>query len=90
MGSSKTSNTPIPIDLVINTILEHVFSEKDVGVIFKSNLTFEEHNCAASEESKLNSWFDSKEFFHLSYPLFKQLYTTFVRTSLGIHKLSGH
>ena len=35
-----------------------------------------------SEESKLDSWFDSKEFLYLSLSLFRQLYTSFVRSHL--------
>ena len=52
-----------------DTTLEHVFSEKDLGVIIDSNLSFEEHILAQVRKAN-------------SLSLFRQLYTSFVRPHL--------
>ena len=65
-----------------NTMLERVIGEKDLWVIFDSNLSFEEHILA--EVTKANSmvYLIRRSFFHLSPSSFWQLYATFVRPHL--------
>ena len=65
-----------------DTVLEHVFSEKDLGVIFDSNLSFEEHILAQVRKANSMVGLIKRSFFHLSPSLFCQLYTTFVRPHL--------
>ena len=63
-------------------MLDHVFSEKDLGVIFDSDLSFEEH--IFNQVKKANSMVGliKRSFFHLTPDLFRQLYITFVRPHL--------
>ena len=65
-----------------NKVLDHVFSEKDLGVIFDSDLSFEEH--IFNQVKKANSMVGliKRSFFHLTPDLFRQLYITFVRPHL--------
>ena len=65
-----------------DTVLEHVFSEKDLGVIFDSDLSFEEHILAQVRKANSMVGLIKRSFFHLSPSLFRQLYTTFVRPHL--------
>ena len=62
--------------------LEHVFEEKDLGVVFDSELTFEVH--ITSKIKKANSMIGviRRSFSFLDGKLFKQLYTSFVRPHL--------
>ena len=62
--------------------LEHVFQEKDLGVIFDTELKFEEH--IAAKVNKANSIIGviRRSFHYLGEDLFKTLYTTFVRPHL--------
>ena len=62
--------------------LEHVFEEKDLGVTIDSELKFEEH--ISNKVNKANSiaGLIRRSFAHLDGPLFKRLYTTFVRPHL--------
>ena len=57
-----------------NKMLDHVFSEKDLGVIFDSNLSFEEH--IFNQVKKENSMVAliKRSFFHLIPNIFCQLY----------------
>ena len=67
---------------VYNNELEHVFDEKDLGVIMDSNLSFEEH--IVSKVNKANSIMGliRRSFSFLDCRLFKKLYTSFVRPHL--------
>ena len=65
-----------------DTVLEHVFSEKDLGVIFDSDLSFEEHLLAQVRKANSMVGLRKRSFFHLSPSLFRQLYTIFVRPHL--------
>ena len=65
-----------------DTMLEHVFSEKDLGVIFNSDLSFEEHILAQVRKANSMVGLIKRSFFHLSPSLFRQLYTTFLRPHL--------
>ena len=62
--------------------LEHVFSEKDLGVIMDSDLTFEEH--ILDKIKKANSILGQirRSFTYLNPKLLRQLYVTFVRPIL--------
>ena len=62
-----------------DTVLEHVFSKKDLGFIFDSNLSFEEHILAQVRKANSMVGLIKRSFFHLSLSLVRQLYTTFVR-----------
>ena len=77
-----TSDTHIPTNLNGDTVLEHVFSEKDLGVIFDSDLSFEEHILVQVRKANSIVGLIKRSFFHLSPSLFRQLYTTFVRPHL--------
>ena len=62
--------------------LEHVFEEKDLGVIIDMNLSFQEH--ISTKINKANSIMGliRRTFCYLDAELFKKLYTTFVRPHL--------
>ena len=62
--------------------LEHVFEEKDLGVLIDSELTFEEH--ISKQVNKANSILGviKRSFNDLSPSAFCTLYTTFVRPHL--------
>ena len=40
-----------------NKVLDHIFSEKDLGLILDSNLSFEQHYIQPSNKSKFNGQF---------------------------------
>ena len=63
-------------------ILDHVFSEKDLGITIDSELTFEEH--IMNQVKKANSIVGliKRSFEYLSPQLFKKLFTSFVRPHL--------
>ena len=62
--------------------LEHVFEEKDLGVVMDSNLNFEDH--IISKVNKANSIMGliRRSFSFLDGNLFKKLYISFVRPHL--------
>ena len=62
--------------------LEHVFNEKDLGVIFDADLTFEEH--ISSKVNKANEIMGliRRGFSFLDADFFKKLYVSFVRPHL--------
>ena len=64
------------------TELEHVFSEKDLGVIIDSELTFEEHINAKIQKANIMSGLIRRSFSFLDGKLFKKLYVAFVRPHL--------
>ena len=65
-----------------DTELEHVFNEKDLGVVIDSDLSFKDH--IAEKIRKANSIVGLiyRSFDHLSPKLLRQLYVTFVRPIL--------
>ena len=65
-----------------DTVLGHVFSEKDIGVIFGSDLPFEEHILTQVRKANSMVGLIKRSFLRLSPSLFRQLYTTFVRPHL--------
>ena len=58
-----------------------LFSE-DLGVIFDSDLSFEEHIFEHVRKANSMVGLIRRSFFHLSPSLFRKLYTTFVRPHL--------
>lgn len=68
--------------LLNNQQLDHVFEEKDLGVILDSNLRFEEH--IATKVKKANSIVGliRRSFSYLDGKLLKTLFTSFVRPHL--------
>ena len=65
-----------------DTVLDHVCSEKDLGVTFDNDLSFEKH--LFNQVKKANSMVGliKRSFFHLTPDLFRELYVTFVRPHL--------
>ena len=64
------------------TVLEHVFREKDLGVIIDSELSFEEHISNQIKKSNSILGLIRRSFSHLSPKSFRQLYISFVRPHL--------
>ena len=62
--------------------LQHVFEEKDLGVIIDSDLKFEEHMAQKIKTANIVMGLIRRSFSFLDYKLFKKLYTTFVRPHL--------
>ena len=62
--------------------LEHVFEEKDLGVIIDSELKFEEHMSAKIKKANSIVGLIRRSFSFLDCKLFKKLYITFVRPHL--------
>ena len=62
--------------------LEHVFSEKDLGVTFDTELQFEEHITSKVNKANAIVGLIRRSFSFLDCHLFKKLYTTFVRPHL--------
>ena len=54
-----------------DTVLEHVFSKKDLGVIFDSDLSFEKHILAQVRKANSMVGLIKRSFFHLSHSLFR-------------------
>ena len=62
--------------------LEHVFEEKDLGILIDNNLRFEEHISSKVHKANAIVGLIRRTFNFLDCKLFKQLYTTFVRPHL--------
>ena len=62
--------------------LEHVFEEKDIGVTFDSELTFEEHLSLKIKKANAIMGIIRRSFSFLDCALFKKLYVSFVRPHL--------
>ena len=67
---------------ISNQELEHVFEEKDLGIVIDSNLRFEEHISSKVHKANAIVGLIRRTFTFLDCKLFKQLYTTFVRPHL--------
>ena len=65
-----------------NHELEHVFEEKDLGVIIDSELKFEEHIAAKVKKANAMMGLIRRSFTFLDGDLFKKLFTSFVRPHL--------
>ena len=62
--------------------LEHVFEEKDLGVIFYSELKFEEHISAKVQKANAITGLIRRSFTYLDGQLLKKLFSSFVRPHL--------
>ena len=62
--------------------LEHVFAEKDLGVVIDGDLNFEEHMSEKINKANAVMGMIRRTFSFLDCHLFKKLYTTFVRPHL--------
>ena len=62
--------------------LEHVFEEKDLGVIIDCDLKFEQNMSAKVKKANAIVGFIRQSFSYLDCALFKKLFTTFVRPHL--------
>ena len=62
--------------------LEHVFEEKDLGVIVDMELSFEEHISTKIKKANGIMGLIRRTFSYLDCDMFKRLYTTFVRPHL--------
>ena len=62
--------------------LEHVFEEKDLGVIIDSELKFEEHIAEKVKKANIVAGLIQRSFSHLNSRVFKTLFGSFVRPLL--------
>ena len=62
--------------------LEHVFEQRDLGVILDADLKFAEHISAKIKKANTLIGLIRRSFSYLDGPLFKKLFTTFVRPHL--------
>ena len=62
--------------------LDHVFSEKDLGVTFDTDLEFEEHITSKVNKANAIMGLIRRSFSFLDKEFFKKLYVTFVRPHL--------
>lgn len=67
---------------VNNVELDHVFEEKDLGVVIDSELNFDEHISSKVNKANAIMGLIRRSFTFLDCDLFKRLYTTFVRPHL--------
>ena len=65
-----------------NTELEHVFEEKDLGVMIDSDMKFDQHISAKVKKANSIAGLIRRSFSFLDGLLFKQLFTTLVRPHL--------
>ena len=62
--------------------IEHVFEEKDVGVVFDSELSFKEHICEKVRKANCLNGLIRRSFSYLDCKMFLQIYTSIVRPYL--------
>ncbi|XP_066913249.1 uncharacterized protein [Clytia hemisphaerica] len=62
--------------------LEHVFEEKDLGILIDSELTFEEHIAKQVKKANAILGIINRGFVNMSTSTFRTLYCTFVRPHL--------
>ena len=65
--------------------LEHVFEEKDLGVIVDTDLSFDEHITTKIKKANAMAGMIRRSFTYLESNFFKKLYVTFVRPHLEIN-----
>ena len=59
--------------------LEHVFEQKDLGVILDAELKFDEHTSAKVKKANAIAGLIRRTFLYFDGPVFKKLFITFVR-----------
>ena len=62
--------------------LDHVFEEKDLGIMMDSELSFDEHRSLKVQKANAIMGVIRRSFSFLNGNLFKKLYVTFVRPNL--------
>ena len=62
--------------------LEHVFEQKDLGVISDADLKFDEHISVRVKKANAITGLIRRTFSYLDGPLFKKIFATFVRQHL--------
>ena len=62
--------------------LEHVFEQKDLGVILNAELKFDEHISVIVKKANATAGLIRRTFSYLGGPLFRKLFPTFVRPDL--------
>ena len=62
--------------------LEHVFEQKDLGVILDAELKFDKHISVKVKKANAIAGLIRRTFSYLDGPLFKKLFTTFVQPHL--------
>ena len=62
--------------------MEHVFVEKDLGVLFDADLTFQEHITTMIKKANAMVGLIRRSFTFLDCNMFRRLYTAFVRPHL--------
>ena len=62
--------------------VEHVFEEKDLGVVFDSELTFQDHICEKVRKANCIIGLIRRSFSYLDCKMFLKMYTSFVRPHL--------
>ena len=67
--------------------LEHVFEQKDLGVILDAELKFDENISVKVKKANAIAGLIRRTFSLLGGPLFKKLFTTFVRPHLEYEKV---
>ena len=67
--------------------LEHVFQQKDLGVILDAELKFDEHISVEVKTANAIAGLIRRTFSYRDGPLFKKLFNTFVRPHLEYGKL---
>ena len=70
--------------------LEHVFEQKDLGVILHAELKFDEHLPVKVKKANAIAGLIRRTFLYLDGTLLKKLFTTFVRPILNMDKWYGH
>ena len=59
--------------------LQHVFEQKDLGVILDAELKFDEHTSAKVKKANAIAGLIRRTFLYFDGPVFKKLFITFVR-----------
>ena len=75
---------------ICNKELEHMFEEKDLGVIIDSELSFSEHIASKVRIANAIVGIIRRSFYFLDRTSFKKLYTAFVRPHLEYASRFGH
>ena len=63
-------------------VLEHVFEQKDLGIILDTELKFDEYISVKVKKANVVDGLIRRTFLYPDGPLFKKLFTTFVRPHL--------
>ena len=67
---------------LFDTVLEHIFQEKDLGVIIDSDITFEDHIACKVKKANAVMGLIRRVFTFMDKQMFKKLFTSLVRSHL--------